>query len=225
MVNEYHGAYQFESGPCPETQLDSSIRNSVLSANNSLRALHLQAQQLAADPFLTPEGKTEKLATVRAKLREDIAREQSWLPKAMRDLEADEAILFRPPPLDQTDAVGRSEDKQRQAWYEKELSDAARAAFEAEAREGKHPDIIRSLARSPVPGRAQTFGRSTWRAQVEREKPARVRYLETRRRAVAWAEATLNAMARVVTNDPWALTSAETAIDRLTRGHAGRKVG
>jgi hypothetical protein len=216
VVAAYHGVYEFHVGDSPNPRLDSSVRNSVLGANRSLRALHLQAQQIDADPFLNEAGKAEKLASARAEVADKIARERGWLPKAVRDLEADEAILFRPP--------DDAKDEERRAWYDG-LDANTRDAFEAQAREGKFPDHVRALACSPNPGRAQTFGLSQWRAQVEREKPARVRYLETRRRAVAWAEATLNEMARVVTNDPWALTSAVKAVDRLTRGRAGRKVG
>jgi hypothetical protein len=218
VVAAYHDVYAFNVGDCPNPRLDSSVRNSVLGANNSLCALHLQAQQTDADQFLNEAGKTEKLASARVEVADKIARERSWLPKAVRDLEADEGELFSPgEPHD-------SNDMERRAWYDA-LDANTRDAFETEALAGQHVEIIKALARSPVPGRALTLGRACWRAEVERTKPARVRYLETRRLAVAWAEATLTAMARVVTSDPWALTSAETAHDRLTRGHAGRKVG
>jgi hypothetical protein len=213
----YHDVYEFNVDDCPNPRRDSSVRNSVLGANNSLRALHLQAQRVGSDPFLTPDGKTEKLALEQAKAAAHIARERSWLPKAVRDLAADEEALFSP------GEQGDSKDEERRAWYDA-LDVNTREGFEAQAREGKHPDLVKALARSPVPGRAGAFGRECWRADVEKKNAAGVRALKTRRREVEWAQASLDAMARVVASDPWSTKRAESAVDRLTRGHAGRKV-
>ena len=222
VVAAYHDVYEFHVGDCPNPRLDSSVRNNVLHASNSLRELHLQAPQVASDPFLTPEVKTEKLALAQAKVAADIARDRSWLPKAVRDLAADEEALFSPPALEPGDAVGISRDERRQAWFEG-LNSNQREEFEAQVREGKHPGYAESLARSPNPGRAQAFGQSCYRSEVETKNAARVRALETRRREVEWAQASLDAMTRIVASDPWSTKHAESVMDRLTRGHAGRK--
>ena len=145
------------------------------------------------------------------------------MPKAVRDLATDEEALFSPPALEPSDAVGTSRDERRQAWFEG-LNSNQRDALEAEVREGKHPGYADSLARSPNPGRALTFGQSCYRAEVATKNAARVRALKTRRCEVEWAQASLDPMARVVASDPWSTRHAESVMDRLTRGHAGRKV-
>jgi hypothetical protein len=217
----YFDIYRWSPGDCPEEV--GPVRNAGMAVIRALNALDDQARKLDAEKYVSADGATKMLAPFREKVVEEVAQQQKMLPMWTGQLNAAEVHLFSPPHLDPTDAVGRSEDERRQAWYEKELSDATRAEFEAQAREGKHPDVVQSLARSPVPGRALTFGASVYRAQFSTKNPGLVSALETRRRNLAWLEGVLNVVPRVVRSDPWSDKPVESPLEKMNRSRGYRQ--
>jgi hypothetical protein len=217
---DYHDVFNWHPGDPPES--DGPVRSAGLAVVRALHDLHDQAAKMAAEKYLTAEAAAAMLAPLQEKVVAEAARQRRVVAAAAVELNAAEDRLFSPPALDPTDAVGRSEDEQRQAWYDA-LNANQRVEFEAEVAEGKHPELVRSLARSPVPGRARAFGIAAWRAQVEREKPGPVHYLERRRRGVAWAEGVLRVAPRAAQSNPWSQTPIESPIERMTRVRSSMK--
>jgi hypothetical protein len=217
---DYHDVFNWHPGDPPES--DGPVRSAGLAVVRALHDLHDHAAKMAADGYLTAEGAAEILAPLQEKVVAEAARQRRVVAAAAVELNAAEDRLFAPPPLEPGDAAGASDDTARRAWYES-LDANQRAEFEAEVAEGKHPELVRALARSPVPGRARAFGIAAWHAQVEREKPGPVHYLERRRRGVAWAEGVLRVAPRAAQSNPWSQTPIESPIERMTRARSSMK--
>jgi hypothetical protein len=209
----YHGSYEWFPGDCPEQ--DGAFKNAGMAVVHALHELHSNAERLAREKFASAEGAARMLAPFQEKVVAEAARQRRLVSAAAAELNAAEGELFSPGEPDPY-------DERRQKWYDG-LDATVRDEFEAQARDGKHPDIVLALARSPVPGRALAFGKACYRAEVETKKAARVRALETRRRALAWAEGVLNVAPRVAQSDPSSQTPVESPIERMTRARLSMK--
>lgn len=217
---EYHGNYQWFPGDCPES--DGAFKSAGMAVVHALHDLHGNAERLAREKFASAEGAVKMLAPFQEKVVAEAARQRRLVSIAAAELKTAEDDLFSPPALEPGDAAGASDDMQRRIWYDS-LSVNQRDEFEAQARAGKHPDIVRALARSPVPGRGRAFGVAAYRAEIETKKAARVRALETRRRALAWAEGVLSVAPRVAQSAPSSQTPVESPVERMTRARASMK--
>ena len=210
----YSDIYGWSAGDCPEEA--GPFRNSGFAVIRALNSLDEHAKKLAKEKYLSAEGAEKMLAPHQAKVVDEVAQQLRVVSVAAAQLKAAEDSVFSPAALEPGDSVGASNDMRLQAWYDG-LDANTRDEFEAQAREGKHPDIVKSLARSPVPGRARAFGLTSYRAEMARKNPVMVRALEERRRGLAWAEGVLRRAPRVAVSDPSSTKAPETAIEKMTR--------
>jgi hypothetical protein len=217
---EYHGNYQWAAGTCPES--DGAFKNAGMAVVRALDDLHSNAERLAKEKFVSAEGAAQMLAPYQERVVAEAARQRRLVSIAAAELKTAEDELFSPPALEPGDAAGASDDMQRRIWYDS-LNANQRDEFEAQAKAGKHPEIVLALARSPVPGRGRAFGLTSYRAEIETKKAARVRALETRRRALAWAEGVLSVAPRVAQSAPSSERPVESPIERMTRARASMK--
>jgi hypothetical protein len=217
----YHDVFAFEAGDGPDPG-DSPANNAVAFANRALRELHTRAKELEANPFVTPEGRERELLPLQAKVKATITESRDIAARAVAQQKVDEDRLWAPPALDRADLVGQRTDERLCDWFDTLSADQV-AVIEAEMAKGERRDLVEALARSPIPGKGKSVGQTHWRAAVERENGPKVRALASQRRVAEWSVFSLLAMARVAMTDPWAGRSPESLVDKLTRGHLGRK--
>ena len=217
---DYHDVFLWHPGNPPEE--GGVFKDAGTAVIDALYDLHSNAERFAKQRHLSAEGAAALLAPYRAKVVAEVAKQQRVVAAEAAELNAAEHRLFAAPAIESSDAAGSSRDVERRAWYDA-LDANTRDEFEAQAREGKHPDIVRALARSPVPGRGRAFGVAAYRAEVERTKPAPVRYLERHRRGWAWAEGTLNVALRVAASDLTSDKRAETPQEKMNRARRSMK--
>jgi hypothetical protein len=223
VADEYRDVFQFESGAGPDPGSESPASDAVAFANRALRELHQRAKELQANAYVTPEGRAKELLPLQAKVKATITRSREIAARAVAQQRVDEERLWAATPLDPTDAVGASNDAEARRWFDTLNADQV-AVITAAVQRGEHQELVLALARSPTPGRGKSFGQTHWRASVEQKNGPKVRALAAQRRVAEWSVVSLNAMARVAATDPWAGRSPETAVQKLTRGHAGYKV-
>ena len=222
-INNEHSnfeCYDTNLGTCPE-EGDSPIFNTVMSAAHELRLLDQEARGLAANESLSREGKLRRLAPLQKNAADEAVCQEARIAEYSTELKRAEDRLFSPPAIESTNAVMAHDDGERRRWFEK-LSDVERFALAEEMRRGDHVDIVMALGRSPTPGPGRALGLEIWRDRMKRDRGPEVQALAARQRALEWGQAALTAIARYAAVTPWSTKPAETAIDKMIRGRAGR---